>query len=104
MKEIFNLLNGIQGFANKVVYYAWEEGQSPSLPFICYFSPDVNNFSADGKVYFSTDNFIVELYSKKLDRQSEEKIETALSSFYFTKERTYLNDEKCYMTIYRLEK
>lgn len=86
-----------------VAYYAFPEGESPGLPFICFLVNGSNNFSADGIVYKKVNRIQVELYTKNKSIESEEKVETALSSFFWEKEETYLEEEKCFEVIYELE-
>ena len=64
---------------------SFPEVDAPELPFICYLTEGSNNFCADGVVYFSTKKISVELYTKRKDESIEEKVEQALSSFYWEK-------------------
>lgn len=86
-----------------VAYYAFPEDESPGLPFICFLVSGSNNFAADGIVYKKIDHIQVELYTKNKDIESEEKVEKALSSFYWQKEEIYLKDERCFEVLYELE-
>ena len=86
-----------------VEYRAFPEKQAPPLPYICYLVLENNNFAADGKVYFSTKNIRVELYTQFKNEEMERKVEEVLSSFYFQKEEIYIEKEKCYQIIYELE-
>ena len=86
-----------------VAYYAFPENAAPALPFICYLVPFTNNFGADGKVYEKINHIQVELYTKMKNQEIEEKVENALSSFYWEKTEIYLEDEKCFEIIYELE-
>lgn len=103
--ELGALLNGISGFSKKVTYYAWKEGSAPALPFICFFTPSSKSFSADGIVYYQTNEFKVELYSAEKDETSEGKIEQAFTNnnIYWTKGTDYIAEEKCYITVYEIE-
>ena len=86
-----------------VAYYAFSEEEAPGLPFICYHVTNSNNFSADGNVYKKINHIQIELYTKDKSIELEEKVEKALSSFYWEKEETYLDNEKCFEVIYELE-
>lgn len=86
-----------------VVYMAWEEGSAPALPWIAYRVLYSNNFSADGVVYQPIDRITVELYSKLKDQESEDKVESALSSLFWEKSETYIDDERCYQVAYEFE-
>lgn len=86
-----------------VAYRAFSEEEAPKLPYICYLNLEDNNFAADGKVFFSAKEIRVELYTKNKDVETEEKVEQALSSFFFTKTENYIDSEKCYQILYELE-
>ena len=86
-----------------VTYYAFPIVKAPKLPFICFRVDYSNNFSADGTVYKKNNHILVELYTKNKDVESEEKVENALSSFYWDKDEEYLEEEKCFEIIYELE-
>lgn len=86
-----------------VAYRAFPEKQAPPLPYICYLVLNDNNFAADGKVYFSTKNIRIELYTISKSEETEKKVEEVLSSFYFEKEEVYIEKEKCYQIIYEME-
>ena len=81
-------------------YYAFPEEKAPSLPFICWLTPNTNNFAADGIMWFASNQVVVELYEKNRDFNLEGKVEEALSLFYWEKEATYLEDEKCCEVVY----
>lgn len=103
--ELKTILEAVTGFANKVVYWCWPENQAPALPFICYFTPDSNNFGADNKVYYSANHFIIELYNTKKDEATELLVENKLSEngIFFIKSWSYIEDENCFLTQYEVE-
>lgn len=105
LAEVKTMLTGITGFTNKVAYYAWPEGQAPALPFICFLETGENTFSADGVVYSSAKQIQIELYTKAKSTTDEVLVETALTNngLFYTKDETYLDDEKCWMITYSLE-
>lgn len=86
-----------------VVYLSWEEGSAPPLPWIAYRVLYSNNFSADGVVYRPIERITVELYSKLKDQESEDKVESALSSLFWQKSEAYIDDERCYQVAYEFE-
>lgn len=86
-----------------VAYRSFPEEDVPELPFICYLETGTTNFAADGVVYQKISEIAVELYTKNKNVTLEERVEKALSSFYWNKEEDYLDDEKCYMIVYTLE-
>ena len=103
--DIPGILNGIEGFTGKVVFYAWPENEAPALPYICYIFPDEGGLGADNINYQPTTAVQVELYSRLKDADSEAKIEAALTNnnIYYTKGSTYLDDERAWMTVFNFE-
>lgn len=99
------ILDSIEGFQGKVRFYAFPEGQAPALPYILYIFPDEGGFGADNINYQPTTAVQVELYSKLRDTDSEAKIEAKLTDneIYYTKDSTYLDDQKAWMTVYSFE-
>ena len=61
------------------------------------------NFAADGVVYYSRKVIIVRLYTDKRDEVSEGKVQTALSSMYYSKDIQFLDAEKIYEITYTIE-
>ena len=98
------LLEGVNGFADKVTYWEWPIGESPSLPFVCFFSNEDTEFAADNINYYARQRFAVELYSKYRDRATEALFEAAFkqNNLYYTKEAEHLADERCWVTVYTI--
>lgn len=98
------LLEGVNGFADKVTYWEWPIGEAPSLPFVCFFSNEDTEFAADNINYYARQRFAVELYSKYRDRATEALFEAAFkeNNLYYTKEAEYLADERCWVTVYTI--
>lgn len=86
-----------------VTYRAWPEKEAPPLPFICYLVAYSNNFGADNRVYRKINHIQVELYTKQKDPDTEDKVENALSSFYWDKTEEYIDTERCYQILYEME-
>ena len=89
---------------DKVVYNAWPIGEAPPLPYMCYYSTGADNFGADNKVYNSNRNVRIELYTRSKDLTTEAAVETALNGvgLYWTRDESYIDDEKVFMTIYEV--
>lgn len=89
---------------DKVVYNAWPVGEAPPLPYMCYYSTGADNFGADNKVYNSNRSVRIELYTRSKDLTTEAAIETALDGvdLYWTRDESYIDDEKVFMTIYEV--
>ena len=86
-------------------YDHFAEGESPDPPFICYFFPGSNNFSADGKVYFKANEVHIELYTDFKDLTVEQKLEAVLDEhgIFYNKSETWIESEKLYEVLYIFE-
>lgn len=100
LKEICALL---ETTGLPVTYRAFPEGEAPPLPFICYMETGSNNFGADGIVYKKIKGIQIELYTVRKDVESEDKVEQAISSFYWSKDENYIDSERCYQIVYEME-
>lgn len=85
-----------------VAFYEFPKEEPHDPPFLCYIVLPATTFSADGVVYFSSTGIQVELYTLKKNIEAEQKVETALNSFFYEKDEGILEDEKIYMVTYRL--
>lgn len=87
------------------VYNHFAEGESPSLPFICYLLPGTDNFSADGRVYLKVNQINIELYTDYKDLSVESKVETVLDShgIFYDRLETWIESEKMYEVLYSFE-
>lgn len=103
--ELKTILESIEGFSEKVCYFAWPESEAPELPFICFYTPDSDNFAADNIVFHNINHFYVELYSQYKDTASEALIEAALNraGIFWNKDTDYIEDERCFITAYHME-
>lgn len=86
-----------------VVYRAWPDKKAPPLPYICYLAAYSNNFGADNVVYYPINHMQVELYTELKNPALEDKLEKALSSFYWEKNEEYIDAEQCYQITYEIE-
>lgn len=105
LPELATLLKSINGFAEKVVYRAWQDGKAPPLPFICYLETATDNFAADGIAYAKIKRVDIELYTDMKSPATEALIENALDNagIYWDSVETYIDDEKMYQKIYEIE-
>ena len=78
-----------------VAYQAFSEKDAPDLPIMVYTVPYSNNFSADGAVYKRINHIQIDLYTKNKELETEDKVENALSSFYWNKAIT--SYYRCYI-------
>lgn len=95
IKEILKTTGFPVSFGN------WPEAQAPSMPYIVYTTEETNSFFADGIVYYSDENIIVDLYTNKKDLEAEQLVDNTLLHFSYTKNQAYLSDEKCWVTTYQ---
>lgn len=101
-KELIEeILNGV-GLPYR--YHHFEVEEAVELPFICWIVPGSENFAADGKVYFQTNNVNIELYTDFKDFELEEKIEAVLDQkeIYWEKTEVYIESERLYEVYYEL--
>lgn len=103
MTKIVEMLKEI-GFPFAYDHFA--EGE-PDInpPFICYFTPNSNNFSADGTVYFAANRISIELYTDKKDLDVERRVENTLRKFgvCYEKSEVWIESERLYEVLYQFE-
>ena len=73
------------------------------LPYILYRVSYSNNFGADNVVYHPINHMQVELYTKDKDLTAEGKVEQALSSLFWQKSESYIEDQQCNQVVYEIE-
>lgn len=103
LSEIADMLDEI---GVPVAYRAFEEdGTAPAPPFVCYLFPNSNPEQADNINYAKIEELDIELYTSYKDFELEERIETVLTGhdLSFSREETYLSDEKVQMTTFITE-
>lgn len=85
-------------------YHHFETDEAVEPPFICWIVPGSQNFAADGKVYFKTDNVNIELYTDFKNQELEEMIENVLEQkeIFWEKTEVYIESEKMYEVVYEL--
>lgn len=102
LQELKTALSAV--LPDKVIYNAWPVGEAPPLPYVCYYSTGSDNFAADNIVYDSSRPVRIELYARSKDLATEAAIEAALTGaeIYWTRDESYIADEKVYLTIYEV--
>lgn len=100
-EQVEELLNEV-GLPYRYHHFEVEEAVEP--PFICWIVPDSQNFAADGKVYFKSNNVNIELYTDFKDFELEENIENILEQkeIFWEKTEFYIESEKMYEVLYEL--
>ena len=86
-------------------YDHFAEGEGPDPPFICYHTPDSDNFAADGIVYVDVDVIDIELYTDEKDPALERKLQKLLNQagIFYEKDETWIESERLYEVIYEFE-
>lgn len=104
LTEMKTLLQSVTGFTDKVVYYEWPLSEAPALPFVCFYSPNETAFAADNINYYSVPRFSVGVYTKNREPSIEALFEDKFrdNNIYFTKEIEYLEDDRCWVTIFSI--
>ncbi|RGD86906.1 hypothetical protein [Thomasclavelia ramosa] len=70
-----------------------------------YLVPDSDNFNADNKVYYSTKNVQLELYTRENTLVEEEKLESYFDNcgiIWNKSSQSWLDEEKVMTTVYSL--
>lgn len=75
------------------------------LPFICFYYPNSDNFSADNLPYVRITALTIELYTDAKDFDLESRVETILINhgLNWNKTETYIDSEKMQMEVYEME-
>lgn len=99
------LHSGLLSLGYPVSYSHFAEGNVPEPPYITYYYPGTDNFSADGIVYLPINEIDVELYDVKKNLEAEQKIENFLTEngIFFEKQEHYIESEKMIQVIYEFE-
>jgi len=86
-------------------YYQFPEGTAQKLPFICYFYNGINDLKADNTNYQRIAVLNIELYTKNKDFARESAVESVLADNHLTysKEESYIDNEKMWQIAYEME-
>lgn len=71
----------------------------PPFPYIV-FSEELNAGGADNKNCIAKRSISIELYSDKINKQAENLIETLLNNTEFKRDRTWIDSQTFYQTVY----
>lgn len=100
LADVKTLLTGT-GFPVSFSYVPLD--QDTARPYICYFQDADRNFAADGIVYYARKVITVRLYTDTRDETTEGLVENALAGLYWSKDISFLDDEKLYEITYQIE-
>lgn len=96
------IYEGLKSLGYPVAYSHFAEGDVPETPFITYYYPGTDNFSADGVVYQGINELDIELYSEKKDLEAEQAIADWLTSkgLFFEKQEYYIESERWIQVVF----
>lgn len=85
-----------------VAYYEWPENEVPALPYIVYWYPQSDDFSADDGTYLPIDEMRIELYTETKSFAAERNVEEVLQrhGIRYAKTETRLDKEQMYGVLY----
>ena len=106
-QDVYAMLTGIDNDI-PVAYYRFLDTTTqpaPAPPFICYLYPGSNDFYADNANFQHISTLAIELYTDFKDFTLEERVEAVLAAqeLAWTKEETYLDDQRLHMTTWTTE-
>lgn len=86
-------------------YRFFPENEAPLLPYIVFYYPDHDDFSADNINYVPIVNINIELYTENKDFTKESQVEAVLTAngFYYEKSELYLQTEHMYEVLYEVQ-
>ena len=101
-KEIADMVESI---GLPFTYYSFPIGNVPNLPYIVFYYPTNDDFSADNLNYVKAVRLNLELYTKNKDFATEELVENVLNShgLFFARSESYLDSEEMYEVLYETE-
>ena len=101
-KEIASM---IQTMGLPFAYRFFPLEQAPQLPYIVFYYPQNDDFSADNINYVPKVNVNIELYTANKDFETESSVEAVLkqNGFYFEKSEYYLQTEQMYEVLYIIQ-
>lgn len=87
-----------------VTYAEWPQGMVPPLPYLVFLQDGDDRFLADDEVYEYRPNYMIELYSKKKDYQTEEMLKATLTYNKLIWQSTYegRTDEGLYQSVFSI--
>ncbi len=105
LTDIYEMLDSIPGFKDKVAYHHFPVGAVPELPYIVYLTRGTDNFSADNKVYAEIEEIDIELYTKYKDPATEGLIKSALNEkgLFWNSDEDFLDSEQMYMVTFSIQ-
>ena len=86
-------------------YYEFPDDTERKPPFVAFMLTDNNDFLADDKNYIEQRTLVIELYTREKDFDLEQTVRNVLNEYDlpFEQESEYLDDERCWITIFTTE-
>lgn len=95
----------IDDFGLSFAYYSFPESEAPSLPYVVYYYPGIDDVFADNSNYCRIERLIIELYTENKDFATEATVESTLKSngISYDKTETWIESEAMYQITYESE-
>lgn len=95
----------IQSFNLPCAYYQFNDDTPQEAPFVCWFFSRDDDFKSDNQNYVNIEVLNIELYTAEKDFSLESSIENTLKTngFTWSKESSFVDDEKIWQTAYECE-
>jgi hypothetical protein len=97
--------NMIDSMGMPAAYYQWPVNMAPPLPYVVFYYPSSDNFTADDEVYTKIESVNLELYTANKSFDAEASVESVLKANHIPWQKTesYLDSEHMYEVLYELE-
>lgn len=97
--------NVIAGIGLPYAYRSFPQSTNKQPPYIVYYYTGTDDLYADNSNYQEIAAIRIELYTRNKDFASERAVENQLraNDFTWTKEETFIEDEKMYLIVYESE-
>lgn len=95
----------IESIGLPFTYYSFPIGNVPDLPYIVFYYPSNDDFSADNENYVKAVRLNIELYMKNKDFDTEQTVENVLNAhgLFYSRSEQYLTSESMYEVLYETE-
>ena len=100
----YEIYQGLKSLGYPVAYSHYAEGEVPEPPFLTYYFPGTDNFSADGLVYQEINELDIEIYSRGKALEAEQAVSEWLTSqgLFYEKQEYYIESEKLIQVIFEI--
>ena len=103
MADLQTLYSNLTTLGLPVAYHHFDT--APTLPFIAYYRDEEKLIVADNTKFGTTISVTVELYTEKIDLETENLLEAILLglNLIYSKVTTWIDAEQMFMTRYEME-